>query len=120
MKNENLIERKIEKRYYRNFFDKFYDILIAFKDPKHEFILATLDDIDDAFINTGKPVLQKLYRLLNTRKPGKITDYELYWDSEEDHFYLMETANKEDEDDYLLMFTEFTFNNQTITIYTEK
>ena len=41
MKNENLIERKIEKRYYGNFFDKFY-------------------------------------RLLNTRKPGKITDYELY------------------------------------------
>ena len=71
MKNENLIERKIEKRYYRNFFNKFYDTLIAFKDPKHEFILATLDDIDDAFINTGKPVLQKLYRLLNTRKPGK-------------------------------------------------
>lgn len=66
MKNENLIERKIEKRYYRNFFDKFYDI--AFKDPKHESILATLDDIDD----------------------------------------------------YLLMFTEFTFNNRTITIYTEK
>jgi hypothetical protein len=54
MKNENLIERKIEKRYYRNFFDKFYDTLIAFKDPKHESILATLDDIDDAFINTGK------------------------------------------------------------------
>lgn len=106
MKNENLIERKIEKRYYRNFFDKFYDTLIAFKDPKHEFILATLDDIDDAFINT--------------RKPGKITDYELYWDSEEDHFYLMETANREDEDDYLLMFTEFTFNNRTITVYTEK
>lgn len=40
--------------------------------------------------------------------------------SEEDHFYLMETANREDEDDYLLMFTEFTFNNRTITIYTEK
>lgn len=120
MKNENLIERKIEKRYYRNFFDKFYDTLIAFKDPKHESILATLDDIDDAFINTGKPVLQKLYRLLNTRKPGKITDYELYWDSEEDYFYLMETANREDGDDYLLMFTEFTFNNRTITIYTEK
>ena len=120
MKNENLIERKIEKRYYRNFFNKFYDTLIAFKDPKHEFILATLDDIDDAFINTGKPVLQKLYRLLNTRKPGKITDYEPYWDSEEDYFYLMETANREDEDDYLLMFTEFTFNNRTITIYTEK
>lgn len=119
MKNENLIERKIEKRYYRNFFNKFYDTLIAFKDPKHEFIWATLDDIDDAFINTGKPVLQKLYRLLNTRKPGKITDYEL-WDSEEDYFYLMETANREDEDDYLLMFTEFTFNNRTITIYTEK
>lgn len=114
MKNENLIERKIEKRYYRNFFDKFYDTLIAFKDPKHESILATLDDIDDAFINTGKPVLQKLYRLLLTRKPGKITDYEL------DYFYLMETANREDEDDYLLMFTEFTFNNRTITIYTEK
>ena len=68
MKNENLIERKIEKRYYGNFFNKFYDTLIAFKDPKHEFILATLDDIDD----------------------------------------------------YLLMFTEFTFNNRTITIYTEK
>lgn len=80
MKNENLIERKIEKRYYRNFFNKFYDTLIAFKDPKHE----------------------------------------LYWDSEEDYFYLMETANREDEDDYLLMFTEFTFNNRTITIYTEK
>lgn len=51
----------------------------------------------------------------------------LYWDSEEDYFYLietanylMETANREDEDDYLLMFTEFTFNNRTITIYTEK
>ena len=40
MKNENLIERKIEKRYYRNFFDKFYDTLIAFKDPKHESILG--------------------------------------------------------------------------------
>ena len=119
MKNENLIERKIKKRYYRNFLNKFYDTLIAFKDPKHESILATLNDIDDAFINTGKPVLQKLYRLLNTRKPGKITDYELYWDSE-DYFYLMETANREDEDDYLLMFTEFTFNNRTITIYTEK
>lgn len=106
MKNENLIKRKIKKRYYRNFLNKFYDTLIAFKDPKHESILATLDDIDDAFINTGKP--------------GKITDYELYWDSEEDYFYLMETANREDEDDYLLMFTEFTFNNRTITIYTEK
>ena len=44
----------------------------------------------------------------------------LYWDSEEDYFYLMETANREDGDDYLLMFTEFTFNNRTITIYTEK
>lgn len=54
MKNENLIERKIEKRYYRNFFDKFYDTLIASKDPKHEFILATLDDIDEAFTNTRK------------------------------------------------------------------
>ena len=68
------MKEKSKKGITETFSINFYDTLIAFKDPKHEFILATLDDIDDAFINTGKPVLQKLYRLLNTRKPGKITE----------------------------------------------